>query len=100
VVDGAPGGFGADTHKCDVIFLRHPLTAKRALSVVETREGVDSAWAGRGVLYFSRVAAKASGSRLSRVAAQPEYRNMTIRNWRTTGKLLELIESRGRGATP
>ena len=69
VVEGAPPGFGADTHRCDVIFLRAPLTARRAFAVLETREGVDNAWAGRGVIYYSRLAAKASGSRLSEAFA-------------------------------
>ncbi|HVY96705.1 MAG TPA: DUF1697 domain-containing protein [Solirubrobacterales bacterium] len=94
VVEGAPDGFGAETHRCDVIFLRKPLTVNKAIGLVETREGVDQAWAGKGVLYFSRLAAKASGSRLSRIVALPEYQNMTIRNWRTTTKLLALMEER------
>ncbi len=94
VVEGAPAGFGAETHRCDVIFLRRPLTVKKAIGLVETREGVDQAWAGKGVLYFSRLAAKASGSRLSRIVTLAEYQDMTIRNWRTTTKLLALMDAR------
>ncbi len=97
VVADAPRGFGADTHKCDVIFLRKPLTVRRAFGLLETREGVDSAWAGKRVLYFSRLASKASGSRLSKVVALPEYQNMTIRSWSTTTKLLALMDSRVAG---
>ena len=67
VIEGAPRGFGADTHRCDVIFLRKPLTAKRAFGVIETREGVDRAWPGKGVVYFSRLAAKATSSRLGKI---------------------------------
>jgi len=92
VVEGAPRGFGADTHRCDVIYLRKPLGVKRAFGLIETREGVDDAWAGKGVLYFSRLASKASGSRLSKIVALPEYQNMTIRSWSTTTKLLALID--------
>jgi uncharacterized protein (DUF1697 family) len=94
VVESAPRGFGAKSDKCDVIFLRKPLTPKRALSVVELREGVDRAWSGPGVLYFSRVAAKASRSRLSKVVATPEYKDMTIRSWSSATKLLALVDSR------
>ena len=93
VVADAPRGFGADTHRCDVIFLRAPLTARRAMAVVERREGIDSAWTGTGVLYYSRLAARASGSRLSKVVVLPEYQNMTIRSWSTTTKLLALMDS-------
>jgi uncharacterized protein (DUF1697 family) len=94
VVEDAPEGFGAETHLSDVIFLRKPLTAGKAIALLETKEGVDSVWPGRGVVYFSRLAARASSSRLSRFVSLPEYRNTTIRSWSTTTKLLALIESR------
>jgi uncharacterized protein (DUF1697 family) len=94
VVNDAPPGFGAKSDKCDVIFLRKPLTPKRAFAVVEIKEGVDRAWKGPGVLYFSRLAAKASSSRISKVVALPEYQNMTIRSWSTATRLLELVDSR------
>ncbi|MBA2523039.1 MAG: DUF1697 domain-containing protein, partial [Solirubrobacterales bacterium] len=94
VIEGAPRGFGADSHKCDVIFLRRPLTVDRAFSLLETRKGVDRAWPGKGVLYFSRLASKASGSRLSRIVRLAEYQDMTIRSWSTTTKLITVMESR------
>jgi uncharacterized protein (DUF1697 family) len=101
VVEGAPRGFGAESDLCDVIFIRKPLSAKKAFGLVETREGIDKAWQGRGVLYFSRLAAKASGSRLSKLAARPEYKNMTVRNWSTTRKLLALLDpGAGSGSGP
>ncbi len=99
VVEGAPRGFGAESHRCDVIFLREPLTMKRAFSLVETKEGVDSAWAGQGVIYFARLASRASSSRLSKIVMLPEYKNMTIRSWSTTKKLLLLMDSRTRGGS-
>lgn len=92
VVEQAPEGFGGESHLCDVIFLRKPLTPKKALAVIETKDGVDSVWTGPGVLYYSRLAAKASSSRISRFASLPEYKNATIRSWRTTTKLLALID--------
>ncbi len=93
VVESAPRGFGGDSHLSDVVFVRKPLTVKKAFGVIETRHGVDRAWPGRGVLYFSRVAAKATSSRLNKVASLPEYKNMTIRSWSTTTKLLALMKS-------
>jgi len=97
VVEGAPREFGADSHLRDVVFVRKPLTVKKAFGAIEIREGVDSAWPGRGVLYFSRLAAKATSSRLNKVASLPEYKNMTTRSWSTTTKLLALMESRSSG---
>ena len=95
VVEEAPRGFGGESHKCDAIFLRKPLTVKRAFGVLEMKEGVDEAWAGPGVLYFARLAARASSSRLSRVVMLPEYQNMTIRSWSTTRKLLAVMDASG-----
>ena len=94
VVEGAPRGFGAPTERCDVIFLRRPLTVRRALGLFETKEGVDRVWAGPGVVYFSRLASRASSSRLSKIVAVPEYKEMTIRSWSTTKKLQLLMDSK------
>jgi uncharacterized protein (DUF1697 family) len=52
---------------------------------------VDEVRAGSGVLYFSRLISKASQSRLPRVASMPIYKSMTIRNWRTTTTLLQML---------
>jgi uncharacterized protein (DUF1697 family) len=93
VVAGAPREFGADSHLCDVVFLRKPLTSKKAFGVIETKDGVDRAWEGKGVIYFSRLASRASSSRLSRIVAMPEYQDMTIRSWSTTTKLLARMDA-------
>jgi uncharacterized protein (DUF1697 family) len=95
IVERAPHGFGTEPSRFryDVIFLKPPLTAPVAMRSVPTREGVDSAHAGSGVLYFSRLTSRATQSRLSRIVSMPIYRSMTIRNWNTTTKLRELLEA-------
>jgi uncharacterized protein (DUF1697 family) len=94
VVDGAPAGFGSRPalYRYDVIFLKEPLSAAEALARAPARPGVDRVFAGPGVLYFSRLLAKASQSRMSRIVSLPIYRQMTIRNWNTTTRLLALME--------
>jgi uncharacterized protein (DUF1697 family) len=94
IVRGAPDGFGADpgAYRYDVIFLKPPLTAARAMPAVGIGPGVDEAHSGRGVLYFSRLAARASQSRLSSIVGSPIYRSITIRHWNTTTKLLAMLE--------
>lgn len=96
IVEGAPPGFGRrpDEYRYDVIFFRAPLTPGEAIEKVKPREGVDAAYAGEHVLYFSRLVARASQSRLSKVITLPEYQNMTIRNWNTTTRLLALMKQR------
>ena len=97
VVEGAPAGFGARPalHRYDLIFLKEPLATPEALRSVSAKEGVDRVFKGSGVLYFSRLIAKASQSHLSRLVSKPVYKGMTIRNWNTTTKLLELMERKG-----
>ena len=94
VVKSAPKGFGTepDRFHSDTIFLRSPLTAAQAMKVVRTRDGVDQAWKGRGVLYFARLSAERTKSRMSAIVGTPEYANMTIRSWKTTVKLVELLD--------
>jgi uncharacterized protein (DUF1697 family) len=94
LVQQAPRGFGEQPkeYRYDVIFLKAPLTASTAMKRVLTKEGIDEARAGRGVLYFSRLISKASQSRLSRLMSDPIYQSMTIRNWNTTTKLLRMME--------
>lgn len=99
VVRDAPEGFGASPkeHHSDVIFLRSPLSSRQAMRVVEQREGVDQAWPGNGVVYFSRLSERRTQSRMSRIVGTPAYSQMTIRNWNTTTKLLGLLDARGAG---
>jgi uncharacterized protein (DUF1697 family) len=94
-VKRAPDGFGSDPdrYRYDVIFLRPPLTATKALKSVSTNPGVDQVSPGTGVLYFSRLISKATQSRLNRIIGLPVYQDMTIRNWNTTSRLLALLEA-------
>ncbi len=94
IIAQAPDGFGSQpaTYRYDVIFLKEPLTSAEAMQDVRTKEGVDQAFAGDGVLYFSRLISKASQSHLTRIIALPIYQQMTIRNWNTSTRLLSLME--------
>jgi uncharacterized protein (DUF1697 family) len=97
IVARAPEGFGkqAGKYRYDVVFLKEPLTAAEALKTFPMNEMVDRVSAGPGALYCARLASKASKSRISRVVLLPTYRSMTIRNWKTTTKLLEMMFAPG-----
>lgn len=99
IVREAPKGFGTQpqAYRYDVIYLMEPLTASEAIEHVSIKPGVDKAFAGPGVLYFSRWNARASQSHLSRLVGLPVYQDMTIRNWNTTSKVLALMDARMQG---
>ena len=92
VVDHKPVGFGDQPEKfhSDVIFLID-LDAAEAMKVFDPREGVDQVWPGDGVIYSQRLTAQFNKSRLSKIIGTAAYKSMTIRNWNTTLKLLEMI---------
>ena len=93
VVQKAPKGFGTnpEEYRYDVLFLKEPFSSEEAIKSVKLREGVDNAYAGKDVLYFSRLISRAGQSYLTKVITLPIYKNLTIRNWNTTTKLLELM---------
>jgi uncharacterized protein (DUF1697 family) len=93
IIDHRPKGFGDQPEKyhSDVIFLMG-VGPDKALSVFDPREGVDKVWPGSNVVYSQRLSAQRTKSRLSKIAASPLYKSMTIRNWNTTTKLLKILE--------
>jgi uncharacterized protein (DUF1697 family) len=95
MVGGRPDGFGEQPGKyhSDAIFLMGPIKAKEAFAAFTPREGVDEVWAGKGVIFHQRLSAQRTKSRLSKIMATPFYKSMTIRNWVTTSKLLEMLDA-------
>jgi uncharacterized protein (DUF1697 family) len=96
VIKQAPPQFGTnpEQYRYDVLFIKEPLTAKEAIKSVSTREGVDTAHHGKHALYFSRLISRASQSHLTKIIKSPIYKNLTIRNWNTTTKLLERMSQK------
>jgi uncharacterized protein (DUF1697 family) len=93
VVASAPAEFADPDLRADVWFLRDGTTPEDALAgFPEPHPEADRIWAGPGVIYTTRVAALASKSRLGRLAGTKLYREMSIRNWNTTRKLLALLD--------
>jgi len=93
VIAEKPKGFGEqpETYSSDAIFLIG-IDAAEAMQVFDPRPGVDTVWAGNGVIYSQRLSAQRTKSRLGKIVGTPAYKSMTIRNWNTTTKLLELLE--------
>jgi len=69
------------------------ISATEAMPIFNPRDGVDTVWAGDGVIYSQRLSALRTKSRLSAMMASPLYKSMTIRSWNTTLKLAELLKN-------
>ena len=96
IIDNKPKGFGEEPEKyhSDAIFLVG-IDSAQAMSVFNPREGVDQVWAGNGVIYSQRLSSQRTKSRLSKIVETPLYKSMTIRNWNTTTKLLDILGKLG-----
>lgn len=97
IIKNKPTGFGEspDTYHSDVAFLID-IASKEALKAFSIREGVDTVWPGKGVVYIQRLTAQRTKSKLSKITASPLYGSMTLRNWNTTIKLGELLSERAK----
>ena len=93
-IDAAPADHGSPKLRSDIFFLKHPLSAEQALAEMpELREGVDSVAPGPGAIYFSRVAARATKTRIQQFMAKPVFQQVTVRTWRTSVRLLEKVDA-------
>jgi uncharacterized protein (DUF1697 family) len=91
---GKPKGFGehSKTYHSDALFLMGGKVAE-VIKAFSPREGVDTVWPGKGVIYHQRLSAQRTKSRLNKIMATPHYKDMTIRSWQTAEKLMEMLEA-------
>ncbi len=93
IVENKPEGFGEqpELYHSDAIFLMG-ISPVQVLSAFEPRQEVDKVWSGDGVIYAQRLSSQRTKSRLNKIMETPFYKSMTIRNWNTTTKLLEMLK--------
>lgn len=92
MIDDRPRGFGdeADKYHSDAIFLMGIKPAD-ALLAFDPRDGVDTVWAGKGIIYHQRLSARRTKTRLNKMMGTPAYKSMTIRSWQTVQKLAGML---------
>ena len=89
----APKGFGSEPeiYHYDVCFLHPSVASADAVAAFALRDGVDAVWEGESLVYFRRLSAQRTKSRMNSVMSTPIYKHMTIRNWRTTTTLVDML---------
>ena len=94
IISGAPAGFGddPDTYRYDVGFYVG-VGAAEVEPYITVNPEVDEVTCGERAFYHRRIAALASRSRLSKIVGTPVYPSLTIRNWRTTVALAEMLDA-------
>ena len=93
VVSRAPKGYGQhpDKYRYDVMYMIGKPAAE-AMDQIELHPEVDQAWAGDDVIYYQRLIAKLTKSRVNKIVGKPIYQFMTLRNWNTACKLRDLTQ--------
>jgi uncharacterized protein (DUF1697 family) len=78
--------------RCYIAFICEPVTVKDVLVEIELNDGVDFIKAGEGVLYMSTLLSGLTRSRFTKIITKKVYKDISIRNYNTVRKLLELME--------
>jgi uncharacterized protein (DUF1697 family) len=81
-----------DDLRCYIAFIGEPLTAQDVRRETELKDGVDFIKEGKGVLYMSTLLSGLTRSRLTKLITSKMYRDITIRNYTTTRKILALMQ--------
>lgn len=92
IITSAPPAFGSEpeTYRYDVAFYMG-VTAAEVEPHIPINPAVDDVLIGERAFYHRRVAALASRSRVNKISSTPVYPALTIRNWRTTATLGQLL---------
>ena len=77
--------------RCYIAFVRETVTVQDVISAVKLKEGVDFVKAGKGVVYMTTLLSGITKSGFTRLVGTRIYKDITIRNYNTARKLLELM---------
>ncbi len=92
VVDSVPGDWNRrEDLRFYIAFIKEPMTVDVAFAEVEPKEGVDFIEKGPGVVYMATLWTDAAKSGITKLIGKKIYKEMTIRNYNTTKKILSLM---------
>jgi uncharacterized protein (DUF1697 family) len=78
--------------RCYLGFLAEPLFAEDLIPQIELKNGVDFIEAGEGVLYMTTLASGLTKSKFTKMIGKSFYKDISMRNYNTARKLLELMQ--------
>jgi uncharacterized protein (DUF1697 family) len=79
--------------RCYLAFIKEPVTSGNVIDEFEPKHGVDRVDAGDGVLYLSTLLSGITKSGFAKLITKNIYKDITIRNYNTTRRILERMES-------
>lgn len=93
IIKAAPKNWGEDKDwKYNLLFLIPPFDMKEVVAGIGgLKPDIETLTVGNGVLYQSLSFKLYGRTTTGKLASKPVYQQMTIRNWNTSRKLLELL---------
>lgn len=94
VIKNAPKQWGNDeTYSHNLLVLLPPVTAKEAVQASgEIKPDIEFAVAGVGVIYQGMSIKDRGKTNYAKIVGKPIYKQITIRNYNTSAKLLKLMD--------
>lgn len=94
IIDQAPAWWGQDPEwKHNLIALLPPITAAEAVEAIGMlKPDIEAVQAGSGIIYQSMSFKSFGRTTTGKLATNPIYKKMTIRNYNTVTKLLALLQ--------
>jgi len=77
--------------RCYLAFVAEPFSARKLAPQIEMRDGIDFLKAGEGVLYMTTLSSGLTKSKFTKMITKDFYKEISIRNYNTARKLLELM---------
>jgi uncharacterized protein (DUF1697 family) len=78
--------------ECYIAFIRGSISTREIMREIELKEDIDFIEAGEDVLYMSTLLNGLTRSRFTKLVTKKIYKDITIRNYNTARKLLDLME--------
>jgi uncharacterized protein (DUF1697 family) len=78
--------------RCYIAFLKDKTTPQTVMKEIELKKDIDSMKAGESVIYMTTLLSARTQSSFTKLVGKKIYKEMTIRNYTTTLKLLALME--------
>lgn len=79
--------------RCYIAFIKKHITEEEVVKEIQLKEGVDFIKVGKGVIYMTTLLSGLTKSGFTKLVRKKIFQDITIRNFNTTQKLLQLIEN-------
>jgi len=80
--------------RCNIAFIRAPITAAQVVAAIEPRKDVDFVTRGTGAVFMATLLRDVKKSGLPKLLTTTVYRSLTVRNYNSTRRILALMEAR------